>query len=209
MALKEFKGRMLPSAPSSTLTVTSSMLLRCGSFICRTVRILVLPSGSVSLLMLATDFDLEMVENDFLRKSVLSWWSWKELAPWRFSVVSMRVCTFSMEVHIFSMEVVWMVLKGGWLYAVGTFGHQLASRPGTMWLTFALTSSGCATGLSVPWPCLLGPTTCTEMIFIATFVTFLPHVGHSLGGWDITHLPHVLPGYPWPFGLDLSCAWRF
>ena len=71
MALKEFKGRMLPSAPSSTLTVTSSMPLQCGSFSCNTVRILVLPSGSVLLLMLATDFDLEMVENDCLRNSVL------------------------------------------------------------------------------------------------------------------------------------------
>ena len=80
MALKEFKGRMLPSAPSSTLTMTLSMPLQCGSFSCNMVRILVLPSGSVSLLMLATDFELEMVENDCLRNSVL--WSWKE-APWR------------------------------------------------------------------------------------------------------------------------------
>ena len=75
MALKEFKGRMLPSAPSSTLTVMSSMPLQCGSFSCNMVRILVLPSGSVSLLMLATDFDLEMVENDCLRNSVLFEWS--------------------------------------------------------------------------------------------------------------------------------------
>ena len=34
------------------------------------------------------------------------------------------------------------------LYAL--FGHQVASRPGLTWLTFALTSSGCAAGLSVP-----------------------------------------------------------
>ena len=40
-------------------------------------------------------------------------------------------------------------------------------------LPLPLTSSGCAMELSVPRPCLLGPTTCAEMIFIATFVTFL------------------------------------
>ena len=30
---------------------------------------------------------------------------------------------------------------------------------------------------------------------------FLPHAGHSLSGWDMLHLPHVLPGPPlalWP-----------
>ena len=75
MALKEFKGRMLPSAPLSTLTVMLSMPLWCGSFNCKTVRILVLLSESVLLLVLATDFDLEMVENDCLRKSVLPRWS--------------------------------------------------------------------------------------------------------------------------------------
>ena len=36
IALKEFKGSMLPSALSSTLTVTSSVPLRCGNFSCRT-----------------------------------------------------------------------------------------------------------------------------------------------------------------------------
>ena len=35
MALKEFKGRMLPSALLSTLTVMSSVLLWCGSFSCK------------------------------------------------------------------------------------------------------------------------------------------------------------------------------
>ena len=45
-----------------------------------------------------------------------------------------------------------------------------------MWLTFALMSSGCVMGLPVPGSWLLRPTTCTEMIFIATLVTFLaPH----------------------------------
>ena len=85
MAPKEFKGRMLPSAPSSTLTVMSSMLVWCGSFSCNMVRILVLPSGSVSLLMLATDFDLEMVENDCLRNSVLFEVPWRSplCCPWR------------------------------------------------------------------------------------------------------------------------------
>ena len=81
------------------------------------------------------------------------------------SLISMEVCTFS-------MEVIWMVLKGGWLHAVGTFGHQLASRPGMMWLTFAFASSECAAGLSVPGSWLLRPTLCTEVVFIATLVTF-------------------------------------
>ena len=173
MALKEFKGRMLPSAPSSTLTVMSSMLLRCGSFICRSVRILVLPSGSVSLLMLATDFDLEMVENDFLRKSVLSWWSWKELAPWKFSLWSPWGSAFLHRGLHFLHGDHLNGLERRLTLCCGHFGHQLASRPGMMWLTFALMSSGCAMGLSVPSFWLLRPTTCTEMIFIATLVTFL------------------------------------
>ena len=50
------------------------------------LRILVLPSGSVLLLMLATDFNLEMVENDCLINTVLPKWSWKELVPWSFSL---------------------------------------------------------------------------------------------------------------------------
>ena len=99
MALKEFKGRMLPSAPSSTLTVTLSMPLWCGSFRCNTVRILVLPSGSILLLMLATDFDLEIVENYCLRNWVPFGVPWRSplCCPW-------RVCTIS-------MEVTWMVLE--------------------------------------------------------------------------------------------------
>ena len=75
-----------------------------------------------------------------------------------FLLISMRVCTFS-------MEVIWMVLKEGWLNAVGTLGHWLASRPGPRRLTFALTSSGCAMGLSVSSSWLFRPRTCTEMIF--------------------------------------------
>ena len=111
------------------------------------------------------------------------WFPWRSaLSPWRFSpLISMEVCSFSMEVIcVFSMEVIWMVLKGGWLYAIGTFGHWLASRPGMMWLTSALTSSGCAMGFSVPSSWLLRPTLCTEIVFIATFVTFLaPHWAFS------------------------------
>ena len=148
------------------------MPLQCGSFSCNMVRILVLPSGFVLLLMLATDFDLEMVENDCLRNSVPFEWSWKEApwrsplcCPWRSALSQWRSSVF------FSMEVIWMVLKGGWLHAEGTFGHWVASRPGLMWLTFALASSGCAVGLSVPPSWLLGPTLGTEVIFIATLMT--------------------------------------
>ena len=97
MALKEFKGRMLPSAPSSTLTVMLSMPFQCGSFSCNTVRILVLPSGSVSLLMLATDFNLEMVENDCLRNSVLFEVPWRSplCCPWRSALSPWRSSVFS------------------------------------------------------------------------------------------------------------------
>ena len=58
MALKESKGRMLASAPLSTLTLMLSMPFQCDSLMFRIVSILILPSGSVSLLMLATDLHL-------------------------------------------------------------------------------------------------------------------------------------------------------
>ena len=58
MVLKESRGRMLASALLSTLSLTLSMLFWCGSLMFRIVRILVLPSRSVSLLMLTTDMDL-------------------------------------------------------------------------------------------------------------------------------------------------------
>ena len=48
--------------------------------------------------MLATDFDLEMVENDFLTKSAF-WMVLKEVGSMEvFLLISMRICTFSMEV---------------------------------------------------------------------------------------------------------------
>ena len=150
-------------------------LHRCGvgNFICNMVRILVLPSGSVSLLMLATDFDLEIVENDCFKNSVLP------EAPWRSlglaSLLSMEVCTIS-------MEVTWMVLKGGWLYAMCTFGHLVTSWPGLLTFAFALTSSGCAAGPSVRSSWLSGPTLHTKMVFISTFMTlFAP--SRAFSGW--------------------------
>ena len=57
MVLIESKGKILASAPS-TLTLRLSMPFQCGSLMFRIVKILVLPSGSISLLMLATDLDL-------------------------------------------------------------------------------------------------------------------------------------------------------
>ena len=91
-----------------------------------------------------------------------------------FLLSSMRVCTFSIEViWIFSMEVIWMVLKRIWLYAVGTLGHRFTSRPWMRWFTLAFASFGSAPGSPVPISWLFGPTTCTEMIFITTLVTFL------------------------------------
>ena len=181
MALKEFKGRMLPSAPSSTLTVTSSMLLWCGSFICRTVRILVLPSGSISLLMVATDFDLEMVENDFLIKSVLSWWYWKELASWRFSCWSPWGSALSPWRSVLSPwrssewswkeadSMLWALLVTNLLLDLEQCGLPLPLHPLDVLRDSLFPSS---------W--LLRPTICTEVIFIATLVTFLaPHWAFS------------------------------
>ena len=187
----------MPSAPSSTLTLRSSMPLQCGSFICRIVRILVLPSRSVLLLMLAR-FWPGNGRKWFLYKISTFLMVLKGVGSMEvFLLISMRVCTFS-------MEVIQMVLKGGWLYAVGTLGHWLAFRPGMRRLTLALTSSGCATGLSVPGSWLFRPTTCTEMIFIATLVTFLAPCWAFSWWVRLLHLPHVLPWlplalWPWPF----------
>ena len=132
MALKEFKGSMLPSAPSSTLTVTSSVPLRCGNFSCRTVRILVLPSGSMSLLMLATDFNLEIVENNCFRNSVPfevsqgpapSLWSWKEADS---MLCALLVTWLLLDLdcwHLFLPYILWMccgivcpLLPTVWIY---------------------------------------------------------------------------------------------
>ena len=171
MALKEFKGRMLPSAPSSTLTVTSSMLLWCGSFSCNMVRILVLPSGSVSLLMLATDFDLEIVENDCLRNWVPFGVPWRSpLCPWRFALSPWRL----------SVSSPWrsgVVLKGGWLHVVCTLGHLVASRPGLLMFTFALASSGCAAGSSIPSSWLFGPALSSNVFYCHICDTFCPLLG--------------------------------
>ena len=201
---KEFKGRMLPSAPSSALTVTSSMPLWCGSFSCNTVRILVLPSGSVLLLMLATDFDLEMVENDCLRNSVLFEVPWRSplCCPWRSALFPWRLSVFS---PWRSSEWSW---KGGWLHAVCTFGCRVASRSGLMWLTFALVPSGCAAGLSVP-PLL---TAWTYIEYWSDFCchicdTFCPMLGILWVG-EMFHTYHISYPYFWLFGLDLSFAWR-
>ena len=121
---------------------------------------------------------------EWLLKEFSTIWGSMEVS----SMLSMEVCTFSMEVIcIFSMEVIWMVLKGGWLHAVCTFGHQVASRPGPMWLTFALASSGCAAGFSVPPPDCLDLHWVLKWFFWPHLWHFLPHTGHSLGGWDVLH----------------------
>ena len=118
MALKEFKGRMLPSAPSSTLTVTSSAPLWCDSFSCNMVSILVLPSGSVSLLILATDFDLEIVENDCFKNSVLPgapWRSpvWPLCCPWRSALSLWGLPEWSWkeaDSMLYALLVAWLLL---------------------------------------------------------------------------------------------------
>ena len=80
---------------------------------------------------------------------------------------------FSMRVYTFSMEGIWMVLKGGWLYAVGTLGHCLASRPGMMWLTFALCP------LDVLWDFLFPAPDCLDLHCVLKWF-LLPHLWHFL-----------------------------
>ena len=126
---------------------------------------------------------------------------------WGSMEVSCLASLLSMEVCTISMEVTWMVLKGGWLYAMCTFGHLVASRPGLLTFAFALASSGCAAGSSVPSSQLLGPALMLKWFLFPHLWHLLPHAGHSLGGWDVPHLPHILPLLlvlalardPWPF----------
>ena len=185
MALKEFKGRMLPSAPSSTLTVTSSALLWCGSFSCNTVRILVLPSGSVLLLMLATDFDLEIVGKWF----------------------ALRI-QYCLGLHGGLLSGL-SVVCGGLHYLYGGYLNGLERRL-TLWYVH-FWSPGCFLTWTVDvclcpyvlWMCCgticaLLPTVLDLHWVLKWFLFphlwhFLPHTGHSLGGWDVPHLPHILP----------------
>ena len=60
---------MFASVPSSTLTCKLLMTLQCGNLIFSCVRILVLPSGSVTLLIVVTDLDLYIVLKVFKRQS--------------------------------------------------------------------------------------------------------------------------------------------
>ena len=204
MALKEFNGSMLPSAPSSTLTVTSSVPLRCGSFSCNMVRILVLPSGSVSLLILATDFDLEIVENDCFKNSVLPEAPWRSLVwplccPWRSALSPWRLPEWS-----------W---KEADSMLCAHFGHLVTSWPGLLMFAFALMSLWMCYGTV----CLI-LLNCLDLHCILKWFLFphlwhfLPQAGHSLGGWDVPHLPQILPLLlvralardPWPFSCEGS-----
>ena len=206
MVLKECKRRMLPSAPLLTFTLTSSMPFWCGSLICRMVRILVLPSGSI-IAYAGHRFWPVNSSKGFLDKISTFLMVLRGVGSMEvFLLSSMRVCTFSMGViWIFSMEVIPMVFKGIWLYAVGTLGHRFTSRPWMRWFTLAFTSFGSALGSLVPISWLFGPTTCTEMVFITTLVTFLAPCwafsrqvrhnafatylpGATLGSWAITFL---------------------
>ena len=75
-----------------------------------------------------------------------------------------------------------MVLKGGLLYAMCTFGCLVASRPGLLTFAFALASSGCAVGSSVPSSQLPGPTLHTKMVLISTFMTLFSPC-RAFSGW--------------------------
>ena len=72
--------------------------------------------------------------------------------------------------------------------------------------------------LDVLWDCLSPPPNCLDLHCILKWFLFphlwhfLPCVGHSLGGWDVPHLPHILPLLlvlalaqdPWPFSCEGS-----
>ena len=75
-----------------------------------------------------------------------------------------------------------MVLKGGRLYAVCTFGALVTSQPGLLMFVFVLTSSGCAARSSVSSSRLFGPALSTKMILISTFMTFFAK-GWALSRW--------------------------
>ena len=174
------------------------MPLWCGNFICRIVRILVLPSGSVSLLMLSMDFDLEVVENDFLTKSVLSWWSQKELVPWRLSCWSpwgsalspWRSSKWSWKG---TDSMLWALLVTDLLLDLEWRGLPLPLCPLDVLQDFLFPAPDCLDLQHV-----------LKWFLFPHLWHFLPHAGHSLGGWDVPHLLHVLPWlplvlWPWPF----------
>ena len=159
---------MLPSAPSSTFTVMSSALLWCGNLICNMVRILVLPSGSVSLLILATDFDLLIVENDCFKNSVLPWAPWRSLVccPWRSALSLWGLPEWSwkeVDSMLCALLVVWLLLDLD-CWRLFLFLHPLDVL---------------RDHLSDP-PRLSGPTLRTKMILIPTFMTLIaPHWAFS------------------------------
>ena len=187
----------------------SSVPLWWGSFGCNMVRILILPSGSVLLLMLATDFNLEMVENDCLRNSVLFEVLWRSplccpwrsplCCPWRSALSPWGSCVFSP----------WRSSDWSWkeadsmLYALLVTGLLLDLDQCGLPLPFH--------PLDVLWDFLSPPLDCLDLHWVLKWFLlphlwhFLPHAGHSLGGWDIPHLPHILPlllalaYWPWPF----------
>ena len=70
------------------------------------------------------------------------------------------------------------------------------ASPFALWLSMGQSVLVSVLGIfSVP-----GPTTCTEMVLkwflFLHLCHFLPHAGHSLGGWYVLHLLHVFPGPP-------------
>ena len=118
------------------------------------------------------------------------------------SLVSMEVCSFSMEVVcVFSMQVIWMVLKGGWLYAVGTFGHRLALDLEWCGLPLPLRPLDVLRDFLFPAPDCLDLHHVLKWFLLPHLWHFLPLTGYSLGRWDVPHLPHILPLalWPWPF----------
>ena len=192
---------MLPSAPSSTFTVTSSLPLWCGNLISNTVRILVLPSGSVSLLMLLTDFDLQIVENDCFRNSV-PWAPWRSLVccPWRSALSPWR-----------SVLSPWRLPEWSWKEADSILCALLVP-----WLLLDLDCWHLflfLRPLDVLRDRLSPPPDCLDLHWVLKWFLFphlwhfFPKAGHCLGGWDVPHLPHTLPLLlvwalardPWPF----------
>ena len=148
--------------------------------------------------MLLTDFDLEIVENDCFKNSVLPWAPWRSpvwplCCPWRSALSLWRLPEWSWkeaDSMLCALLVTWLLLDLD-CWCLPLFLHPL----------------------DVLWDCLSDPPDCLDLHCVLKWFLFphlwhfLPQAGHSLGGWDVPHLPHILPLLrvwalardPWPF----------
>ena len=126
---------------------------------------------------------------------------------------SMEVSSLSMEVCTISMEVVCFFWRSGWSW------KEADSMLYALLVTWLLLNLDCwhlplpLCPLDVLWDLLSPPPDCLDLHWVLKWFLlphlwhFLPHAGHSWGGWDVPHLPHILPLLlvlalawdPWPF----------